>query len=530
MQIGNYRYLIYLLLLLPAFFFRDFTPMNELKYISIVEEAFRNNTWFTFYNHGEIYADKPPLFFWLIMLSRVIAGGYYTWIIGLFTLIPTMGILVLMDKWLKSENIMHIPVVSNLLLLTTAMFTGATLFIRMDMLMVFFIVLSLYTFFRIYKHKHQKYEEYMLPVYIFLAVFSKGTIGFLVPVLSIVSFLVIKKQIKTFSSYLGWKQWGIMLTLFFVWFLAVYLESGKDYLVNMLFKQTVGRGIRSFSHSEPFWFYLPRIPVSFAPWSLLYIVLIWMGVKKQIIKGDIRIFFVSVIVTTFVLLSLVSAKIDIYLLPVYPFAVYLCSSLLSGLGHTKAARVSIAIPALLCILTFPVSFFIVHKLPYEYTDLILLRIGLALAMAGGILAIVFLRSVQTQKAIIALSSGLLCMVFVVAFALPQFNKYIGFGEMAAEANRIAKKENISQYVYYRFYASSNVDAYLKKSVEEIHSMSELDSLIGTGKKSILFVRRSVLQRENELSQRLEKQRLIWHAGINMCYVIGDQSKPVDVQR
>ncbi|MDD2251218.1 MAG: glycosyl transferase, partial [Candidatus Cloacimonetes bacterium] len=81
----RYRYLYYLLLLIPAFIFRDFTPANELKYISIADEALQSGTWFTFYNHGEIYADKPPLFFWLIMLSKLITGGYHMWLIGLFS-------------------------------------------------------------------------------------------------------------------------------------------------------------------------------------------------------------------------------------------------------------------------------------------------------------------------------------------------------------------------------------------------------------------------------------------------------------
>jgi 4-amino-4-deoxy-L-arabinose transferase-like glycosyltransferase len=51
----------YLLLFITAFIFRDYTLANELKYISVVEEAIQNVTWFTFYIHGEIYAGKPPM-------------------------------------------------------------------------------------------------------------------------------------------------------------------------------------------------------------------------------------------------------------------------------------------------------------------------------------------------------------------------------------------------------------------------------------------------------------------------------------
>lgn len=44
---------------------RDYTPNNELRYLSIIDEALRNGNFFTFTLDGEIYADKPPLSFCL---------------------------------------------------------------------------------------------------------------------------------------------------------------------------------------------------------------------------------------------------------------------------------------------------------------------------------------------------------------------------------------------------------------------------------------------------------------------------------
>ena len=63
MKIG--RYVLLLAFLVPVVLLRDFTPNNELKYLSIADEALRDGHLFTFYNHGEVYADKPPLYFWL---------------------------------------------------------------------------------------------------------------------------------------------------------------------------------------------------------------------------------------------------------------------------------------------------------------------------------------------------------------------------------------------------------------------------------------------------------------------------------
>ena len=64
------RYLLFFACFIPLLYFRDFTPNNELKYLSIADEALREGHWFTFWNHGALYADKPPLYLWIVMATR----------------------------------------------------------------------------------------------------------------------------------------------------------------------------------------------------------------------------------------------------------------------------------------------------------------------------------------------------------------------------------------------------------------------------------------------------------------------------
>ena len=52
--------------ILPLFFLRDFTPKNELKYIEIAKTMANNGQYFTLYDNGVAYTDKPPFFFWII--------------------------------------------------------------------------------------------------------------------------------------------------------------------------------------------------------------------------------------------------------------------------------------------------------------------------------------------------------------------------------------------------------------------------------------------------------------------------------
>ena len=70
--------------LLPTMIMRDFTPSNELRYLSIADEAIREGNVFAFTNHGIEYADKPPLYFWIVMLCKIIAGRHSMFLLSLF--------------------------------------------------------------------------------------------------------------------------------------------------------------------------------------------------------------------------------------------------------------------------------------------------------------------------------------------------------------------------------------------------------------------------------------------------------------
>ena len=42
------KYILLIIVFLPLLYFRDFTPNNELKYLSIADEALRSGTYLTF--------------------------------------------------------------------------------------------------------------------------------------------------------------------------------------------------------------------------------------------------------------------------------------------------------------------------------------------------------------------------------------------------------------------------------------------------------------------------------------------------
>lgn len=80
------------------------------------------------------------------------------------------------------------------MLITSGLFMGSAMVLRMDMLMCLFILLALHTFYKIYIGQASPRDKTLLPVYIFMALFTKGPVGLLLPLVSISVFLLLQKK------------------------------------------------------------------------------------------------------------------------------------------------------------------------------------------------------------------------------------------------------------------------------------------------------------------------------------------------
>ena len=489
------KYLLVFACFVPLLIFRDFTPNNELKYLSIADEALRDGHWFAFWNHGAAYADKPPLYLWIVMLGKWLFGTHSMFFLGLFSVIPALVTLRVMDKWTMPYLNERYRNSAFLALMTSGLFVGSAVVLRMDMLMCMFIVLALYTFFKMYSGQAKRRDGVLLPVYIFLALFTKGPVGLLVPVLCIPVFLATQHRLREYGRYFGWRTWGILLALCAVWFGCVFAEGGKEYLNNLLFNQTVNRAVDAFHHKEPVWYYLKTIWYSLAPWILLYVVAIVLGIRRHLLNTDLKRFFMVIIATTFIALSVFSGKLDIYMLPIFPFIAYLAFLMMPGLKR-KALLVMVGIPAGVLVLAFPAYFVAMHyvTLPVEPTWLYPFTTLLLSAGAGCSLYWLFRK--QLRRAIDSLAIGLLLTVFAGSFALPQLDPYMGFRAMSEKAQSVAHEEGIDTFYYHPFRSAENIDAYIGCPLQPL----EAEEIAARAEKErfVLFLREKNRRKNPEL--------------------------------
>lgn len=517
------RHVIIIALLSLPFLVRDYTVANELKYISIAEEALDNGTWFTFYNHGEAYADKPPLYLWIVMLSKLLFGEFNMWFIGLFSLLPMAGIMAIMNRWLRMECDHPNTYAADMMLATTGMFVGAGVVLRMDMLMTFFILLALYTFFRMYKGVAHRRERWLLPVWIFLALFTKGPYGVMIPLAAMSAFLAWKRELRSFGRYFGWAQLGILLALCAVWWAAVYAEGGSEYISDLLFRQTVGRGVNSFHHKAPIWFYIVRLPLVMMPWALVYIAAFCLGVHHRAVRTDTERFFIAAIVATTVMLSVVSAKLDIYLIPMYPFLAYLCAMWLRRIESSVVVKIAGAIPMIIFALTIVAVPIVLHcidfgDVPAWTTGCI--YVAAAVLSVGSVCGLVEILHNRLSHGVVTASWAIVATVAMATTAIPYFNPLLGYKALCEEA----KKVETDNYAYYKFKYAENMDVFLGRSPQRLESVGQLNAV---EEPTVLFVDKREPRRDKEFAAWLADKEPVAQVGEYRIFVIGEKQQSQD---
>lgn len=473
--------------LLPTLLLRDFTPANELRYLSIADEALRNHTFFAFTNHGIPYADKPPLYFWIIMLCKWMAGCHKMWLLSLFSLLPALSIIRMMDKWTVPEADWESRSLARIILLTCGLFLGAAFILRMDMLMCMFIVLSLHSFWRMMTRKDKAgKEQWLFPLWIFLAVFTKGPIGLLVPLASTVVFLILRRRTKEIPRYWGWRTLGVLSVYCLLWFTAIYAEGGSGYLYDLLFQQTAGRAVNSFHHAEPFYYYGLSIWYCLAPWSLLIVGVIAASLSPKFVRTDLQCFFLCIGITSFMLLSCISSKLEIYMLPALPFLIYAAAMSLSRFHDNIWMRIALTVPSAGFSLALPAIAILAQQedMPYLNEGL-LYAVATILTLTGAYsLYLLYMkqetdapesrqyrikRQADNAQVIKHLGAGMLIALFVGGWTWPKLNTYTGYGTLFQNAQELSKEYKIKEIRTWDLPRSENMDIYMRHTVDVIQT-------------------------------------------------------------
>jgi hypothetical protein len=296
----------------------DLWNPDEPRYAQIAHEMAEDGNWILPRHNNRIYADKPPVFFWLIALSYAVSNDVNSFAARFpSALAGVLGVLLtyLIGRRLKSPRAGFI---SALVLATTVEYFWLGRRVNLDMTLTCFILGALFFFYKGYQDKAPRLY-YLSYLFIGLATLTKGPVGFILPLLTIIIYGAVKKNRQGVKAIITHPGTILFFALIFAWLIPSAMVGGKEYLDEIIFKQIFGRVYESWSHKEPFYYYFLNFPALVIPWTLFLPSAFIYGFSRtrRSQKEDVLLPMLWFI-TVFVFFTLCSGKRPLYLLPLIP--------------------------------------------------------------------------------------------------------------------------------------------------------------------------------------------------------------------
>jgi len=291
---------------------RELFAGDETKYSQVVREM-RAGAFFLPTLEGSPFTHKPPLHFWIVDLLTVLFGVYSIWPFVLPSLIAFALLLWLL--W-KMEGPLAAFVCG-----TSLMVWGSAQTARMD---VSFTMLLVYAAWMVQKSFDGERTLVRAAVATGIATLVKGPMA---PVIigCLFAFEALRRRRVPKDNYA--LAIGSMIVIPLSWLVAAVAIGGREFWHEVFYKQTVGRAVGSWVHQSPPWFYLLRAPMTLMPWFLLLVVAIVAIYKRNDERAK---FYVSWMLAVLVPYSLLSSKLDVYMIAMIPPAALAIARLLAA--------------------------------------------------------------------------------------------------------------------------------------------------------------------------------------------------------
>ena len=290
-------------------FRRELYVGDETKYSQVIREV-RAGNFFLPTLHGTPFTHKPPLHFWAIDALTYLFGVYSTWSFVLPSLVAYLFLLYLM--W-KIDGPMPAFIAA-----TSVMIWGSAQTARMDLSFTALLVLGAWLLFRFFEHDDFRSllgAGFALGV----ATLVKGPMA---PVIGIVLFAVewYRRRRVPRGNYLPAIAALVVTPL--LWFVPAMVVGGDAYANEVIVKQTAGRAVGAWVHRSPPWFYVVRSPATLFPWFFLFVAAIVALYKRRDATSWQR-FCLSWALAVVVPYSIISSKLDIYMMALIPPVAFL---------------------------------------------------------------------------------------------------------------------------------------------------------------------------------------------------------------
>ncbi|NQU74657.1 MAG: glycosyltransferase family 39 protein [Candidatus Omnitrophica bacterium] len=416
------------------------TDPDESFYAETGREMLERGEWLTPYIFGKPQFEKPPFYYWLVMLGFKAFGiNEFASRIGsaVFGIIGVIGIYLL-GKLLVSRKTGFF---SGIVLATSLMYIILSRACVTDMVLSVFILYAFLFFFYGYLKEYGKTKWYLLSAAsLGLAVLTKGPVGVFLPVVIIGIYLIFTKELKKIKEIPFLRGTLIFLAVCLPWYVLMYRVHGKDFIDVFFGFHNMTRFLHpEHALGDTFYYYGPILIATFFPWILILPLGIWQARRETDEKiKKTNLFLLIWFLVIFVFFSLSRTKLPTYIFPIYPALALLVGRFLEVFSNGKLTRaqgkgmtISLCVFLASPIIGMTVLYFVLkRKYPTIMEASLIAGIIFILLMSVSVIAL--LKKKYRTGLIAYMTSFVIFVALLSYFILPEIGRYESSKEVSGK--------------------------------------------------------------------------------------------------
>jgi len=381
-----------LAIFLPSVF-RGFVDPDETRYAEITREMLERGDWVIPHLNYVPYFMKPPLTYWVAAIS-VKLFGFHPWVLRLGPLLAAiLGVLATYEMGAAIGS-RRTGLIAGAILATSIEYYALAVFFMTDMLFSAFLFVAWLAFWRHYQESGRR-RAWIALFWLCagLACFTKGPLGPALLFFTIVIFLILRRDWNFLGKMRPVTGLAIFAAVNLPWAILVYHHDPR--FVTFFYWRVNAAGVSdaALQHSEPFYYYLSRVPLGLFPWTLLAIAAIvaaatvTFGPARKTAPAG-QVWLTSLFLGGVILLSIPKAKLATYSLPLFSAAAVITADYLARIdGRSRVARFLVPLQ---CLVAMSALMVFLLGWEMEHFKVSAFRLSLCIALAAGLASAVAL--------------------------------------------------------------------------------------------------------------------------------------------